>query len=239
LSFSGVGGSWTLQDNLTVSTSRHIELANGTLNSNNKNVTVGGFYTWNGTKTLNMGSSVWTITGTLTAGAFAAWAANARPTGFTLNAGTSTINMTAATAKTFGGGNFTYGTLNQGGAGDLTITGANTFANITNTVQPATITFPASTTTTVSALGVAGTSGNQITLNSSTAGTRATLSDASGVVSVSFCTIKDINATGGATWNAFTSSGNVDNGNNVGWDFFSEAFRYLYTRRKNKVIFQL
>ena len=147
--------------------------------------------------------------------------------------------MTSASAKTFAGGGKAWPTLNQGGTGALTITGANTFANITNTVQPATITFPASTTTTVSAFGVSGTSGNLITLNSSTSGTRATLSDASGVNSVSFCDIKDINATGGATWSSFTSNGNVDSGNNVGWDFFAQSFRYIYTRRKNKVIYQL
>ena len=32
--------------------------------------------------------------------------------------------------------------LNQGGAGALSITGANSFDNITNSVQPATVTFP-------------------------------------------------------------------------------------------------
>lgn len=238
LVFNGVGGSWALQDNLTISTLRHIELANGTLNANNKNVTVGGFYSWNGTKTLNMGSGVWTITGAVVAG-LPAWGAGTRVTGFTLNAGTSTINMTSASAKTFSGGGYTYGTLNQGGAGALTITGANTFSNITNTVQPATITFPASTVTTVSAFTVSGTSGNLITLNSSTSGTRATLSDVSGVVNVSFCDIKDINATGGAFWRAYSSAGNVDNGNNIGWDFNDLLFRYIYTRRKNKVIFPL
>lgn len=129
--------------------------------------------------------------------------------------------------------------MNQGGSGALTITGANTFSNITNTVQPATITFPASTTTTVSAFGVSGTSGNQITLNSSSAGTQATLSDASGQNSVSFCTIQDINATGGAIWSSFTSNGNVDDGNNAGWDFDASLFRYIYTRRKNKRILPL
>jgi hypothetical protein len=83
--------------------------------------------------------------------------------------------MTRATSKTFAGGGFSYPTLNQGGAGALVITGANTFANMTNTVQPATITFPASTTTTVSDFNVNGTAGNLITLNSSTPGTRFTL----------------------------------------------------------------
>ena len=84
--------------------------------------------------------------------------------------------MNLATAKTFAGGGLVYPyTLNQGGAGTLTITGANTFANMTNTVQPCTITFPASTITTVSDFNVNGTSGNLVTLNSSIPGTIFTL----------------------------------------------------------------
>ena len=133
--------------------------------------------------------------------------------------GTGTIDMTFASAKIFAGGGASYPTLNQGGAGALSITGANTFTNITNTVQPATITFPSSTTTTLSALTVAGTAGNLITLNSSTVGVQATLSDSSGTVAVSYISIKDINATGGAGWNAYTSLGNIDSGNNSGWVF--------------------
>ena len=216
--FDGVGGTWALQDDLTISSIRRLRSTNGTFNANNKNITLGGYITSAGTKTLNMGSGTWTVTGddaTLTT----VWNAQSAATGLTVIPGTATINMTSANAKTFAGASNTWPTLNQGGAGALTITGANTFTNITNTVQPATITFPASTVTTVSAFTVSGTSGNLITLNSSTSGTRATLSDASGVNSVSFCDIKDINATGGAIWNSLTSNGNIDGGNNLNWNF--------------------
>lgn len=230
--FNGVGGTWQLVDNLTIGSTRLLTLSNGTLDTNNKNVTIGTFALGAGTKTLTLGSGTWTVGGT-------SWNANTNATGLTVSASTGVISMTSASAKTFAGGGKTWPTLNQGGAGALTIQQANTFANITNTVQPATITFPASTITTVGAFGVSGTSGNLITLNSSTSGTRATLSDTSGANSVSFCDIKDINATGGAIWSSFTSSGNVDSGNNLGWDFNDQAFRYIYTRRKNKVILPL
>jgi hypothetical protein len=237
--FDGIGGSWQLQDNITFASARGITLSNGTLSLNNQNVTSGFFFAGAGTKTLDMGSGVWTITSDSTIGA-TQWNVQTNATNLTIIPGTATINMAGTSGtKTFAGAGRTYGTLNQGGAGALTITGANTFANITNTVQPATITFPANTITTVSAFSVSGTSGNQITLNSSTAGTRATLSDASGQNSVSFCTIKDINATGGAIWSSFTTNGNVDDGNNIGWDFSDSLFRYIYTRRKNKVILPL
>lgn len=233
LNFDSGAGSYTLADDLAIAAARAFTMPSGTLNANGKNVTCGSFDSSGTTaRTLNIGSGTWTVSGSGTA-----WNC-ATSTNLTVT-GTGTISMTSASAKTFAGGGKAWPTLNQGGTGALTITGANTFANITNTVQPATITFPASTTTTVSAFGVSGTSGNLVTLNSSSAGTQATLSDASGVNSVSFCDIKDINATGGATWSSFTSNGNVDSGNNVGWDFFAQAFRYIYTRRKNKVIYQL
>jgi len=58
-----------------------------------------------------------------------------------------------------------------------------------------------------------------VALSSTTAGTRATLSKTSGTVSVSYVKIKDSIATGGATWLAPTTSGNIDNGNNTGWIF--------------------
>jgi hypothetical protein len=219
-----------LADNFT--TTGEFRLIQGTLDATDKNVSAATFFSsYSIVREIRFGSGVWAVSG-------ASWDCTTG-TNLTITYTTGSINMTSASAKTFAGGGRSWPTLNQGGAGALTITGANTFANITNTVQPATITFPASTITTVSAFSVSGTSGNQITLNSSTPGTRATLSDASGVNSVSFCTIQDLNVTGGATWNAFTSAGNVDDGNNIGWDFNDLLFRYIYTRRKNKVIFPL
>jgi hypothetical protein len=84
--------------------------------------------------------------------------------------------MSGATAKTFAGGGATYlATLSQSGLGDLTITGANTFDDMTNTVQPCTIIFPASTTTSFKAFNVNGTAGNLVSLRSSTSGTRCVL----------------------------------------------------------------
>jgi hypothetical protein len=130
--------------------------------------------------------------------------------------GSGTISMTSASSKTFAGGGFSYPTLNQGGAGALVITGANTFANMTNTVQPATITFPASTTTTVSAFNVNGTAGNLMTLNSSTPGTRATLNKTSGTVTANYLSISDSLATPTDTWYAVNS---VNVSNNIGWIF--------------------
>jgi hypothetical protein len=166
---NGVGGTVQLQDNLTMGSTRTFTLTNGVLDVNGKVFTTGLFSSVNtNTRTLNLGAN-----GRLAING-GNWTAPTA-TGLTLS-GTGAISMDLATAKTFAGGGLVYPyTLNQGGAGTLTITGANTFANMTNTVQPCTITFPASTTTTVSDFNVNGTAGNLVTLNSSIPGTRFTL----------------------------------------------------------------
>lgn len=234
VNFNGVGGTWQLADNLSLSASSTLTLTNGTLNGNGKNVSLGVFALGAGTKTLTLGSGTWTVTGAI-------WNANTNVANLTVSASSGTINMANASAKTFAGGGKSWPTLNQGGAGTLTIQQSNTFTNITNTVQPATITLTAGTTQTVSAFGVSGTAGNLITLNSSAAGSQATLSDSSGINSVSFVSIKDINATGGAIWDAPETGGNVDAGNNLGWNFgipfkydieFSPSLR-SFTERKH------
>lgn len=227
IQFDGVGGNWQMGDNLTVGATRTVTLVNGTLNGNGKNVTLGTFALGSGTKTLSLGSGTWSVTASGTS-----WNANTNVTGLTVSPSTGRISMTSASAKTFAGGAKAWPTLNQGGSGALTIQQSNTFSNITNTVQPATITLTAGTTQTVSEFGVSGTSGNLITLNTSTAGTQATLSDSGGTNEVSFVSIKDINATGGAVWSAYLKEGNIDAGNNLGWDFFPavrQVFRQVFS----------
>lgn len=230
--FNGVGGAWALGGALTVSASStpYAALANGTLDLNGKTFTVDGpstpgFRIDAGTKnlTFNGGTLLITSPGTL---AFN----NSNPTGFTTTAGTGTgiISLTRATAKTFVGGGSTYNcTLNQGGAGTLTISGANTFNDITNnygSTGATTITLPFGTTTTVSNFTASGTSGKLLTLNSNNPGVRATLSKSSGTVNVTFLNIQDSAATGGATWNATDST---NGGNNTGWNITTSSTGFL------------
>jgi hypothetical protein len=89
--------------------------------------------------------------------------------------GSGMVSLTSASAKTFAGGGASYRTISQDGVGTLTLTGANTFVTIDNTVQPTTVTFPAGVTTSVNNFMLSGTSGNLVTINSSTPGTRFTL----------------------------------------------------------------
>jgi hypothetical protein len=97
-----------------------------------------------------------------------------------------------------------------------------------------TLQLKAGTTSTVGSFVTSGTTLKY--LQSTTPGTQATISDASGTDAVTYLSIQDSNATGGATWQAFTTNNNVDAGNNSGWDFSFQLGRYIYTRRKNKRI---
>ena len=219
---NSLGGTLTLQDAVTTSrnTSGSITLINGTLDLNGKTLTSsanGSFLTSAGTKNLTFNGGSLVIAGTGTG------FNNAAPTGFTTTAGTGTgsISMTSASAKTFAGGGSTFNcALNQGGAGALTVSGANTFNYITNTynaIGATTITFTAGTTQTVSNFTAVGTAGKLLTINSTSAGSQATLSKSSGTVNANYLSIQDSNATGGATWNAGANSVNVSN--NTGWIF--------------------
>jgi hypothetical protein len=226
LIFDGVGGTWQLQDALTVNAARTLTHTNGTIDLNGKTLTAGAAYTTaTGTKNLTFNG------GTLVCPTAAATAFNnINPAGYTTTAGTGTgkISMTAATAKTFVGGGSTFNcTLSNDGAGALTISGANTFTNIANGVQPTSFVFPISTTQTVTNWNVSGTAGNLVTITSGTAGTAATLSKASGTVSSNYLSLKDSTATGGATWYAGANSTNVSG--NLGWIFTSAPAAYSIT----------
>lgn len=129
---------------------------------------------------------------------------------FTATSGTNTITTNGKTLD------FPIGFDGVGGTwefADALTQGSTRAFTITN----GTVKLKAGATSTVGSFVTSGT--NQKYLQSTTAGSQATLSDASGVNSVSYLTISDSFATGGATWDAFYSNGNVDAGNNTNWDF--------------------
>ena len=150
------------------------------------------------------------IYGSLTIGAGATYTSTTTVTSFIGTSGSHTITTNGVTidgAITFdgSGGTWTFADALTQGAGKNFI-----FTN-------GTVKLKNSATSTVGAFSTTGT--NQKFLQSSVAGTQATLSQVSGTVDTSYLTIKDINAIGGATWNSFVDQSNVDAGNNDGWDF--------------------
>lgn len=113
-----------------------------------------------------------TGTGTLVIAGTGGWiGADGATLAFT---GTGTISLTSASTKTFAGAdNQGYPTLNQGGAGQLSVTGSNKFANITNTYSATgatSVLFTAGTSNEFTAFNLTGTVGKVCTLGSLTAG---------------------------------------------------------------------
>lgn len=219
------GGSLTLQDALTVSlgASNAIELTSGTFDASTFNVTIsstaGGFRSSNSnTRTIAIGSGTWTIAGDVP------WNA-ATSTGLTIT-GTGVLKTTLSTAKTFQGGSVSYSgiTLDQGGAGALTITGNNTFKNITNSYSAtgATTINIGTTTQTVTQFTATGTSGKVLTVQGTSAASPGTLVLTSGTVSASdYLTITGVRAYNLTdTWYA---GANSTNNGSLGWYFSSST----------------
>jgi len=220
ISLDGVGGTFTLGSAFrSTSLNGGIVLTNGTFSTSSSNyaVTIREFTSNNSnTRTLNLNASTFTLTSSQ-------WTCTTS-TNLTVSGSGATVTMTSSSAKTFAGGGANWGaiTLDQGGAGQLTISGSNTFANISNSYNATAATsirFTSGTTQTVTSFTAEGLSGKHLTINSTTPGTAATLSKASGTVSVDLVIIQDSTATGGATWNAGSYSTNVSG--NTGWVFAS------------------
>jgi hypothetical protein len=230
----GPGGTLQLADSLNLSTGAGVNtftLTRGTLNLNNLPLSCRGFLSNNSnTRVLALGtgnvsifqsaSSPTTIWDTSTS------------TNLTITGTTCSININAqltSTTLTFAGGGATFPGvvrfINFGASGTppvFIISGNNTFSTLGSDnfggSYLRTLSLTSGTTQTVTTFAYVGASGSLSTLNSTTAGSQATLSKASGTVTASYLSIQDSNATGGATWNAGNGT-NTNAGNNTGWSF--------------------
>jgi hypothetical protein len=216
VTINGIGGTVQLVDALTIGATRAVTLTNGTFDANGQNVSIGTFAsTAQGPRTIAFGSGTWSVSG--------ATFNVSNTSGMTVT-GAGILSMTSASAKAFTGGyvNGKWPTLRQGGAGALTVTangGGVYFANMTNNTQPATVTYTVSLQYIYDAFALAGTSGNLITINTATSGTKALLNLVSGrVASSDYLSIQDSYAEPiTTTWYAGANSTNVSG--NVGWIF--------------------
>jgi hypothetical protein len=200
ITINATSGSVTLLDSLVTSRSAStaLFLTSGTFDANGYNVTLSG--TASGLNlsaaagsTLAVGTGTWTIAGSN----------GVNTTSAILSVtGSGVISLTSATGKTFAGGGIkTWPTLNQGGAGALTVTGSNKFASITNTYSSTgatTVLFSAGAVNEFTGVfGLTGTVGKICTLGS-TSTTQTFLKKSS-------------------SWNVGANS--IDNGNNTGLSF--------------------
>lgn len=156
-------GLLELGDNFN--SSSNLTLLNGRFNANNYDVTCFNFVSTVGTtRTLTMGSGLWTLTGTGNV-----WNTG-NPALLTFNKDTANIVLsnTTTTARTFSGGNLTFNELTIGGTtgtSTLTISGSNTFSSLNSTKTVShTINFANNTTNTIGTWNVTGTAGNVVTV---------------------------------------------------------------------------
>jgi hypothetical protein len=177
------------------SSSSALTLTAGTFDANGQNVTLSGVasrFTASATnvRTVAVGSGVWTLSGTQP------WIVGTAPVNITVT-GTGTIRLDSASTKTFTGGGLAYTniTLDQGGAGQLSMSGNNTFGNITSTytaTAATTINF-AATITTLSQFTAAGTAAKLLTIQGTSAASPATLVyTGAGTVSSSYLAVNNV-----------------------------------------------
>ena len=222
VNIGGIGGTLTLQDALAMTGS--INHTNGTFDANDKNITStasgnGYVSSGSGTRVLNMGNGTWEFSGAHASNPL--WSVSG--SNFTLNKENGVIyfSNTGTTARVFTGGAKSYYKFEMAGAasiGACTINDNNTF-DILKGNPNSNIIFASGSTQTVSAASgvqMDGTSGNNILLSGVAGGGAESLSVASGTVTVNYCTITNHTATGGAAFDAVTST---DGGGNSGWVF--------------------
>ena len=160
--------------------------------------------------------------------------------GMSLAAGTNGINFTATSGTktiTSAGQTMDIPVTFNGVGGTWACQDALTLGSTRAlTMTDGTLQLKAGTTNTVGSFVTTGTTLKY--LQSTIPGTQATISDASGTNSVTYLSIQDSNAIGGATWNAFASNANIDNGNNLGWFFSDQSLTtVVFNRRKRKRLF--
>lgn len=235
ITINSPSGSVTLQDAFSASGAA-LNLTSGTFDAATYNVSLtnaGGQFNISGstTRTAAVGSGTWTILGS-----GSAWLATTS-TNLTVT-GTGTISLTSASAKTFAGGSVAYTniTLDQGGAGALTITGNNTFKDITNSYKAtgATNITLGTTTQRVSQFTAAGEAGRVLTVQGTSASSPATLILTGATKpNVDYLTITGVRAYSlDTTWYAGTNS---TNNGSLGWYF--EAAPAVVTATGNFLFF--
>jgi hypothetical protein len=216
LTFNGVGGGWTLGSAIT--TTNRITVTNGTFDTSsvgNYSVTVStGLVTPAGTKTINLNASTVTTSGSTPLSFVTA--------GLTFNAGTSTINCSGTSPTNFGGdGPITFYNVSftSTALGTATITGANTYNNLTFAARAAAglgiVTFDSNQTVNGTLTLGSGTTGSRrLSLQSSVVGTPRTLTVAT-LAAPTDVDFRDIIAAGAsAPWSG-TRLGNCLGNSNI------------------------
>lgn len=203
-------GTVSQQDSLTTAGTLSSS-SSGSWNTNNNNITLKSYTSAGSTAGFSAGSSTLTFNGTSNGFILGPSA--------TFTAGTSTIIIsdTSSSGKLFTGTGHTFSTVTFSGD-NITVSGDNTFstlnvnnANLTNGLK-----LTSGTKQTVTTFTTNGSASNIAKISATTAGQFAALSDSSGTNTVTYTSLTDNLAMGGASWDA-SSGTNTNGGGNYGW----------------------
>ncbi|MEI8231713.1 MAG: hypothetical protein WCG32_04020, partial [Actinomycetes bacterium] len=205
LTVDSYGGTVQLADAFNINTTL-LTVTNGTFDTKNYNFTADSLSSSNSNvRTITLGSSTFTLSG-------AAPIALTTSTNLTFNAGTSQINLTAASVITFASGGLTFYNVSFTGtvASIYTISGgSNTFNNLTITAPASAglmqCTFAANQTITGTLTVAGATAVRRIFLRSNTIGTPYTLTV--GTLAATDCDFRDITMAGAAAGSSPTRAG--------------------------------
>ncbi len=200
-------GEWTLTSDLIVSGTAPLILWSGTTNTNNFTVNVSSIDFYNsfyGDEVyLNLGASTINISDFNVSTSL----------GTHLDAGTSTINLTADYLNNEGLAFYNLNLKSSGGLRDYEIANSCTLHALTFE-NAASVTLSAGKTIKLDTLVVNGSCAQNVTVQSNNSGTKAYIYKESGTVVSEYINVKDIEITGGAT---FTANNSINLGNVSNW----------------------
>ena len=215
ITINGAGSSYILGGNLTIGAGGRIfNITAGTFNDGGYAVSFGKFNSSNSNTRTITATGNWTCTDT--AGG-TAWTTNTSTNLTWSFTGTLTLGG-SGTDQTVTPGGLVFGAISITTTANVLLTGSVQTTNNFTVTSPKTITVTNGRTITVGGqLIMTGSSGNVITILSSSAGSAFTFSKSSGIVSCDWLSLKDSTASGGATFYAGNNSTNVSG--NTGWIF--------------------
>lgn len=198
-----------------ITSSQGIILTRGIFDAKNYNITCVQFNSINtNTRTITMGSGLWTLSGT-GVGVNRVWGIDA--SGLTFNKDTANILLsdTSSSNRDFLGGGLSYNKLTIGGntgTSILIIFGSNSFTEIASTKTVAhTIRFFTNQGT-IDTWSVTGTAGNVVTVNSTSAGARRNFTLTNVTSGIDYLSVTDIGELNGNKF--YVGANSTDGGNN-------------------------
>jgi hypothetical protein len=200
---------FVLTGNLTLSGALTY-VANGSIDLQGYNITAANFTANSGANTGNIVCTNGSTTSAITlTGSSYVWNSQKLTMFSNVN-----VNLSSTSTKYVdGGGNTTFGKIYNTGTGALVLQNSDTFADLTMTAKPSTLTFTTGKTPTFTNFHPSGSTGSLIAINSSTPGVQANIT-VNSAVSIDYVTVQDIKALV-TSWYAGTNSTDLGDNTNV------------------------